>query len=763
MNSLYRAIKYLFFPSIEKDELKPNSDLLATHNKDEWDVIGSDPSFTIDLGRHTNKPGWYMVELNTSTDVNPCLSIIQFNYRGEDIEHDCIDLQNSSARLSKRLCYIRKNLTSVQFKLHESPKRFFLQHFRISKVSKNFATKRMLKKLRNNHPAYRRKSYQAISKAIHYKSSLENTVYVNKLYDVYNGLFSTMSSPVNYEDWLYNYEKEHAINGEEIKSSIRRFKYNPVISVVVPTYNTDDLFLRKCLDSVLIQSYPFFELCISDDASTNNQVRQTLNEYADRDSRIKLALRDSNGHISEATNSAINISSGEFIAFLDHDDELTKDALFHVVEAINENPSVKIVYSDEDKIDTDGHRSSPHMKSDWNPALFLSQNYISHLTVINSKLVKEVGCLRTGVEGSQDYDLLLRCVSSIDDTDIIHIPRILYHWRTTESSTASSSESKDYTSAAGVKALHDYLKQTGSGNIATLGTLPNTYSVSYPIPSPEPLVSIIIPTRDNVELLETCINSVVKSTSYPNYEILILDNQSNEHDTLEYLATIKTRPNIRVLPYNKAFNYSAINNFGVQHAKGSILCLLNDDTEVISPDWLTTMVSHSLRPEIGCVGAKLLYTDGKIQHGGVILGIGGVAGHAHKYAERHEYGYFGRLFLTQNYSAVTGACLVVRKAIYEEIGGLNEVNLPISFNDVDFCLNVRQAGYRNVWTPLAELYHHESKSRGFDDTLKKQQRAASEACYMKEKWGDELIHDPAYNPNLSLLREDFSLANLESR
>jgi GT2 family glycosyltransferase len=763
MNNLYRVIKRSFLPSIEKEELNPNSDLVATHNEDEWDVIGSDPSFTIDRGRLTNNPGWYMIELNASSDVNPSLSELQFNYIGADIEHDCIALQHFSGRLCKRLCYIRGNLVNIKFKPNPSTKSLLINHFSISKVSSSFATRRMLKKIRNNHPAYRHKSYQAISKEISRKSSLEKTEYIDKLYDAYNGLFSTITSPVNYEDWLYNYENEHAVSGEDIRSSISSFKFNPVISVVVPTYNPDDNFLRKCLDSVLSQSYPFFELCISDDASTNNQVHKTLKEYADRDSRIKLTLRDSNGHISEATNSAIGISSGEFIAFLDHDDELTKDALFHIAEAINSNPSVRIVYSDEDKIDTDGRRSCPHMKSDWNPDLFLSQNYISHLTVINAKLVKKVGCLRTGVEGSQDYDLLLRCISSIDDTEIIHVPKILYHWRITESSTASSSESKDYTSAAGLKALNDHLKRTRLGNDAMLGTLPNTYSVSYPIPSPEPLVSIIVPTRDNVELLKTCIASVVKSTDYSNYEILILDNQSNKRDTLEYLATIRTNPKIKVLSYNKAFNYSAINNFGVRQAKGSIVCLLNDDTEVISPDWLTTMVSHSLRPEIGCVGAKLFYTDGKIQHSGVILGIGGVAGHAHKYEKQHDYGYFGRLFLTQNYSAVTGACLVVRKSIYEEVGGLNEINLPISFNDVDFCLNVRQAGYRNVWTPLAELYHHESVSRGFDDTLKKQQRAASEASYMKEKWGDGLIHDPAYNPNLTLLREDFSLANLESR
>ena len=701
-----------------------------------------------------------MVEINISSDCSPTLSEIQFNYN--DIENDTITMQQHSGQLSKRLCYIRKNPACLSLIPSNDSKTFSIKHFRITKVSKHFATSRMLKKLSNNHPTYRNKSSKLISNEIKLKSNPGNTTYIEKLYDTYNSLFSNTIEPVNYEDWLYHYNNNNALSDAEIASSIDSFKFKPTISAVLPTYNSNEEFLRKCIESVLLQSYPYWELCIADDASTDDQVHTIINEYIDRDSRIHLTVRDKNGHISEATNSAIDLVTGEFIAFLDHDDELTKDALFHITESLNKRPSAKILYSDEDKIDLEGRRSCPHMKPDWNPDLLLSQNYISHLCVIKSEWVREVGCLRTGVEGSQDHDLLLRCISNIKDTEIIHVQKILYHWRITETSTAFSNESKNYTSAAGVKALKDHIKRTGSGNDVTLGALPNTYTVSYPIPSPQPLVSIIIPTRDNIETLKTCITSVVKRTTYSNYEILILDNQSKERDTLNYLDECKNNPNIQVLPYPKPFNYSAINNFGVRHAKGSIVCLLNDDTEVISPDWLTTMVSHALRPGVGCIGAKLYYTDGKIQHSGVLLGIGGVAGHAHKYAEGHEFGYFGRLFLTQNYSAVTGACLVVKKSIYEEVGGLNEQDLPISFNDIDLCLKVREAGYRNLWTPLAELYHHESKSRGFDDTPKKQQRAAGEANYMKEKWGDALIHDPAYNPNLTLLREDFSLADLQS-
>ena len=761
MMNLYSAIKSSIVPSIEKSDLASNSSLKAGQKEDEWIVVGSEPVFTVELSKGIRISGWYMVELNISSDCSHTQSQMQLLYNDKSCESDTITVQQRSGQLSKRLCYIQKNLTSLSFIPPNDSKTFSITHFRITKVSKHFATNRMLKKLSNNHPNYRNKSPKLISSEIKIRAHPNKAAYIEKLYDTYNCLFSNIINPINYEDWLYHYDTNNTLNDAEIASSVNSLKFKPTISVVLPTYNSNEQLLKKCIDSVLSQSYPYWELCIADDASTNKQVHTIINEYIDSDSRIRLTLRDKNGHISDATNSAISLVTGEFIAFLDHDDELSQDALFHITESLNKHPSAKIIYSDEDKIDLKGHRSCPHMKPDWNPDLLLSQNYISHLCVIKSSLVREAGYLRKGVEGAQDYDLLLRCISRTKDAEIIHVPKILYHWRITESSTAYSSESKDYTSAAGVKALKDHLKRTGSGIDAMLGALPNTYTITYPIPSPEPLVSIIIPTRDNIKTLKTCITSVIETTTYSNYEILILDNQSKEDDTLNYLNMIKGQENIRVLPYAKPFNYSAINNFGVHNAKGRIVCLLNDDTEVITPNWLTVMVSHSLRPGMGCVGAKLFYTNGQIQHSGVLLGIGGVAGHAHKYAEGHEYGYFGRLFLTQNYSAVTGACLVVKKSIYEEVNGLNESDLPISFNDIDFCLKVRQAGYRNLWTPLAELYHHESISRGFDDTPEKQERAAREASYMKEKWGEVLTHDPAYNKNLTLLREDFSLANYE--
>jgi len=358
--------------------------------------------------------------------------------------------------------------------------------------------------------------------------------------------------------------------------------------------------------------------------------------------------------------------------------------------------------------------------------------------------------------------MILRASLHAEEKNILHIPWVLYHWRMWERSTALSPETKEYTEKASIKVLEDYLKAKGvEGAKVKRGKLPNTYRVIYPIPDPPPKVSIIIPTKDKINLLKNCVMSILKKTEktdYPNYEILIIDNASTEEETFKFYDYLKKDfNNIRILEYNKPFNFSAICNFGVKNAKGELVLLLNNDTEVINREWLTEMVMHAIRPEIGCVGAKLYYPDGTIQHAGVILGLGGVAGHSHKHFPKDHPGYMKRLMIVQNVSAVTGACLMVKKDIYEEVGGMDEENLKVAFNDVDFCLKVREAGYRNLWTPYAELYHHESKSRGYEDTPEKIERFRREIEYMKKKWGKKLLKDPYYNPNLTLDREDFSI------
>jgi GT2 family glycosyltransferase len=477
-----------------------------------------------------------------------------------------------------------------------------------------------------------------------------------------------------------------------------------------------------------------------------------------RDARVKVAFRNSNGHISAASNSALELATGEFMALLDHDDELPPHALYMVAVEMNRHPDADIIYSDEDKIDEQGRRFQALFKPDWNPDLFFSQNYISHLGVYRTSLVNRIGGFRTGYEGSQDYDLCLRCVAKTDASRIRHIPFILYHWRAIAGSTAVSTHQKSYAEQAAVRALSDYFQTIDPAISVKPGKWHTTYVVTYPLPKPPPLVSLIIPTRDGYPVLKRCVESILRKTDYPNYELIIVDNQSTQTETLDYLKSLERQGIARVLRYDAPFNYSAINNFAVREARGEVVGLLNNDLEVISKGWLAEMVRHAIRPEIGAVGAKLYYPNGRIQHAGVVVGIGAAAGHVHHGYFRDQPGYWGRLILTHELSAVTAACLVVRKALYEQVGGLDEEHLAIAYNDIDFCLKLREEGYRNIWTPFAELRHHESWSRGYEDTSEKRDRFNAELSQLQTRWGSRLLVDPHYNPNLTLHYLDFTLA-----
>lgn len=568
-----------------------------------------------------------------------------------------------------------------------------------------------------------------------------------------------------YDSWIEKYEQDIL--------NIEPLSYNPLVSIITPTYNTDVKYLKKMLDSVLAQTYINWELCIADDASSNKETLQVLQEYEKTYKNIKVTYRTENGHISEASNSALELAHGEYVAFLDHDDTLAPNALYEMVKKLNENQELKLIYSDEDKIDEDGKRHNPHFKSGWNPDMFFSQNYICHLVCIKKEIVESVGGFRKGYEGSQDYDLLLRIVDKLQDSEIDRIEKVLYHWRAIKGSTAYGSGEKNYAHEAGLKALQDHFEKIDTNITVEDGLLPNTYKVNYPICHSQrphrhsqldwesktnyPLVSILIPTRDGYDILKKCVESIFDKTTYPNYEIIILDNETTCQKTLNYFKKLKSNHNVTILEYHKPFNYSAINNFGVKHAKGEVIVLVNNDVEVISLNWLTEMVSHALRSDIGAVGAKLYYEDDTVQHAGVVLGIGGVAGHSHKYFQKKADGYFSRLKIIQNYSAVTAACLVVRKKLFEEVDGLEEQNLKVAFNDVDFCLKLKDKGYRNLWTPYAELYHYESKSRGVEDTPQKVERFNKEVRYMQDKWKQTLNEDKYYNKNLTLKHEDFSL------
>ena len=552
----------------------------------------------------------------------------------------------------------------------------------------------------------------------------------------------------DYEVWRVLAANDAGVSRATRQRQIAEMPRRPLISIIMPTYNTPRPWLRKAIESVRKQIYPRWELCIADDASTDPEVREILKRYAREDRRIKLVLRKENGHIAAASNSAVEVATGEFLALLDHDDELSEDALFHVAQEINKHPDVELVYSDEDKINHDGKRFAPYFKCDWNYDLFLGHNLVSHLGVYRTERVRRLGGFRTGFDGSQDYDLALRFIEGLDPSRIRHIPRVLYHWRAHRHSTASRTDAKPYAFEASTRAIQDHLMRIGSSaDVSKACGTEGMHRIAYRLPIPEPRVSIIVLSRNRIELLRSCVSGVLDNTAYTSVELIIVDNGTDEADALSYLARLAAQSRVRVIRDCSPFNFSALNNRAVAEAKGEFVCLLNNDVEIIGPGWLAEMVAHAARPGVGAVGARLWYPNDTLQHGGIVLGQGGVATHAHYRLARGDPGYVGKGVLTQAFSAVTGACLVVRRSTYLELEGLDE-RLPVAFNDVDFCLRLIQAGYRNVWTPYAELYHHESASRGCDAEGENRKRLAGEEAVMRERWKSQIDRDPFTNPNL---------------
>ncbi|MEW8206254.1 MAG: glycosyltransferase family 2 protein, partial [Candidatus Thiodiazotropha taylori] len=521
------------------------------------------------------------------------------------------------------------------------------------------------------------------------------------------------SPTYTYSLWIKDVEPVGLPKLESIEA-LNEWEGRPLISIVMPVYNVEEAWLREAIDSVLAQTYDDWELCIADDASTKTHIKRVLKEYETRFKRIKVVYREENGHISAATNSALELATGQFVGLMDHDDVLAPHALFFVAQEIILHPDASVFYSDEDKLNSEDVRYDHYFKPDFNPDLMRSHNMICHFGVYRRSLLEKVGGIREGYEGAQDYDLALRCLRELDTRkEVRHIPWILYHWRAIPESTASGADAKSYAMKAAINAVKDDLESRGiEAKVSESKLIAGMIRVQYPLPEVQPLVSIIIPTRNGEALVRQCIDSIKSRTDYKNYEIVIVDNQSDDPKTLEYFSQLASVDGVKVIRYDHPFNFSAINNFAVKQASGELLCFMNDDIEVISPGWLDEMVSQGVRPEIGAVGARLWYPDGRLQHGGVVLGLGGVAGHAMKYTYEENRGYMGRSVLVQNYTAVTAACMLVRREVFESVDGFDEENLAVAFNDVDICIRIYQQGYNNLWTPYAEFYHHESASRG---------------------------------------------------
>ena len=559
--------------------------------------------------------------------------------------------------------------------------------------------------------------------------------------------------PVEYSEWIkHNFATKEQLDAQKNK----KFEYEPLISVVVPLYKTPKVFLTALVQSLKDQSYSNWELVLSDGSGEGSPIADILKEMAAGDSRINVVAADKQYHIAENTNRAIENANGEFIAFADHDDLLAPDALFEVVSALNKDNSLEFIYTDEDKTDGKGKTYfEPQMKPDFNIDLLRTVNYICHLSVIRRELLDKIGYLDPAYDGAQDYDLTLRAIENTDK--IYHIPRVLYHWRTHADSTAENPESKRYAFEAGRRAIKAHYDRVGIKADVIDGEFPGLYRTKY-IRDYDPLISIIIPNKDHTDDLKRCIDSIEEKSTYKNYEYIVVENNSEKEETFEFYKKLEAEnKKVKVVYYKGIFNFSLINNFGAEHANGEYYLLLNNDTSVINPDCFDEMLGYCMRKDVGIVGARLYFEDDTIQHAGVVVGFGGIAGHCFVMQPRGTTGYCHRIICAQDYSAVTAACMMVDAKVFKVVGGLSS-ELAVAFNDIDFCLRVREAGYLIVYNPYAELYHFESKSRGLEDTPEKVSRFNSEIDTFAKRWGDFLEKgDPYYSPNLTLDSQDFSL------
>lgn len=566
-----------------------------------------------------------------------------------------------------------------------------------------------------------------------------------------------------YADWINQWDTLTNTDLRLIDEHIRRdLSEGPLVSVIVPVYETDPELLRATVGSVQAQLYSHWELCLVDDASTSASTYQALQQLAELDPRIRVERRSRNGGIAATTNHALAMATGDLVAFLDHDDVLAPHALYLVVAELLNHAEAELIYSDEDKLDADGSRYDPHFKPDFDPELLLGQNYLSHLTVMRRTLVERLGGLNEGLDGSQDHDLVLRATEILRPEQVRHLPFVLYHWRQWSGSGTFSSRRMHESATSSRAAVEAHLARRGEAGarVVSCPAQPGWNRVLRSVSVPPPGVTAVIPTRDQLSLLQGCVEGLLYDTDYAALQLLVVDNDSSDPATLDYLRDIRQNPRVQVMPASGPFNYSRINNQAVAQVATPLTLLLNNDILVREQDWLAEMVALLQVPGTGAVGAKLLYSDGRVQHAGVILGIGGVAGHSHKYLPGASTGYFGRLVLNQHVSAATAACLLLPTQLYRDVGGLNETDLAIAFNDVDLCLRIGEAGRRIAYAANAVLYHLESASRGAEATDAQVARFNAEADWMRERWAHRLYRDPAYNPNLTDMHEDFGLAEV---
>ena len=566
-----------------------------------------------------------------------------------------------------------------------------------------------------------------------------------------------LDNDYDYGEW---YELTKPSEEELERQRNTHFDYEPRLSIVIPVYKTPERYLQEMLDSIVNQTYSKWEVCIADGSPRGESRERLIKRYADRDTRFKYVILGENKGISGNTNAAMDMAQGDFLVLADHDDTLTPDALFECVKAMNEDPLYDVIYSDEDKLDMDGQALfDPHFKPDFNPDLLTSVNYICHLFVVNRNLVEAIGGFRQEFDGAQDYDFIFRCTEQA--RKVHHIPKVLYHWRCHMNSTASNPESKMYAFEAGARAIKAHYDRMGIAvDSVEKGVDYGIYHTRFHLDE-EPLVSVIIPNKDHRADLDLCLTSLLDKGSYRNLEVIVVENNSTEPETFDYYEELQEkRKNVRVVTWKREFNFSAINNYGVTFAHGEYLLFLNNDVEVIEPDVIREMLGYARRDDVGIVGARLLYQDDTIQHAGVVIGFGGIAGHTFIGLHQAENSYFHRAMCAQDYSAVTAACMMSKRSLFDQVGGFRE-ELAVAFNDIDYCLKIRSLGKKVVYNPYALLYHYESKSRGLEDTPEKVERFNREVARFIGYWPEIVINgDPYYNPNLTLRKSNFALRDL---
>ncbi len=726
----------------------------------DWRMMGNDANFEIDLSRTGPlSPGHYCLMIELSKGLIELNSPKLYVDSGNGLsESDCLNLNFAErGRIGIASFSLAKGARALRFDPSVHPGRIAIGRAWLRRMSRIEHYSRLIARIVRYHINSATDLARAVKRAI----ILLATGGPRRLTaELRSAGSQDVDRRDDYQHWIKRYDTMTEADKAALRRRMQSLAWRPLISVIMPVYNTPEALLRKAIESVREQINDHWEMCIADDCSTAAHVREMLDYYTKLDPRIRVCFRTTNGHIAEASNSALAIAKGEFVALLDHDDEIPPHALALVADAIAAQPDVDLIFSDEDKLDAQGRRFDPYFKSKWNPALMLSQNCFSHLGVYRRSLVEKVGGFRLGFEGSQDHDLVLRCSRETTSKRIRHIPRILYHWRSIETSTAAGGGAKPYAWDAGRRAIEEHLAQKNiHAKVEHASRADSHYQVKYTVPTTPPRVSILIPTTAKSELIKPCLDSILERTTYDDFEVLVLVSETHRAmpDRAAYLSWASQQPRVRMLVYpDRPFNFSWVNNWGAGQATGDVLCLLNDDTEIITPDWLEKFVARVSLDGVGAVGPMMYFLNNTIQHAGVILGIGGVAAHVFNHEPRGSLGYFSRACLEQDLSCVTAGCMAIRKEAYLGIGGMDET-FAIAFNDVDFCIRLRAAGWRIIWTPVVELYHRESVSVGRHNGPARERQFSIEIDIMRKLWGPVLDFDPNYNVNLSLSKP-FSLA-----